>query len=150
MEGFFESFIYLLITIVILVLSMRKKKPVEQAPEEEAQPGDPFSDVFGDEDEDIEAAETVPGPVTSGARKEEPAGGKSVQWMSEAEAKEMLMDADAVMKEAAANNPIARLEGRVEQVYEDAYNVGGPEGGGVPFNLRKAVIYYEILDRRTF
>ncbi len=150
MEGFFESFIYLLITIVILVLSMRKRKPVQQSPEEEERPGDPLSEMFEDHDEYEEEAETAARPAMVTADEEDAPKGKSVQWMTDSEAREMLMDADAVMKEAAGNNPIAELEGKVENVYDDAYSTGSSEGGGIPFDLKKAVIYYEILDRRTF
>ncbi len=148
MEGFLESFIYVLITIVILVLSMRKKKPVQQSPEEEERPGDQLSEMFEDQDQYEEESETAAGPAMVTAEEGAP-GGKSVQWMSDAEAKDMLMDADAVMKEAADNNPIAEFEGEVEQVYDDAYSTGSSEGGGISFDLKKAVIYYEILDRRT-
>ncbi len=142
-----ESFIYLLITVVILVLSLRKKKPVEPGSEESSQTGDPFSELFK-EDEELEKeyrTESQPATVTShktyDSKQESP-------WMSDTEAREMLIDTDAIMKEAKENNPIAQFEG---QVKTDAYGIGmvDPEGG-IPFDLKKAVIYSEILNRRVF
>jgi hypothetical protein len=67
--------------------------------------------------------------------------------MTETEAQDMLMDADAVIKEAAENNPIAELEGKVE---DDAYSIDVAKDKGILFDLRKAVIYSEILEKRTF
>ncbi|TVR74943.1 MAG: hypothetical protein EA408_01360 [Marinilabiliales bacterium] len=148
MEGFFETFIYLIITVVILVLSMRKKKQPVQAPEDEEGPGDPLSELFSDEDEQ-EEYQPAPEPATVQAESSSASDGRPVQWMSDAEAKEMLMDAEAVMKEAAENNPIAEFEGQTEPVEDDAYDTGSYEKEGVSFNLKKAVIYSEILGRRT-
>ena len=146
MEGFLESFIYLLITIVILVLSMRKKKPVQPLPDDEVTgQDDPFSDLFSDEDGEDDY---VPVPqVVPSAGSTEDAGEKPTPWMSQQEAQDMLMDADAVIKEAAENNPIAEFEGQVE---EDAYGFGLIKEGGIDFDLKKAVIYSEIIERRSF
>ncbi len=146
MEGFLESFIYLLITIVILVLSMRKKKPVQPVPDDEVTgQDDPFSDLFRDEDKE---GDYVPEPQTvSHAGSTEDAGEEPTPWMSHQEAQDMLMDADAVIKEAAENNPIAEFEGQVE---EDAYGFGLIKEGGIDFDLKKAVIYSEIIERRSF
>ncbi len=148
MEGFLESFLYLLITIVILVLSMRKKKPVESETEEAPQSGDPFSDIFGEEEpeeqERDEQEEQAQPAMVSPYQDEEQE--KSIPWMSETDAKDSLMDVDQVMKEAAENNPIARYEGQVES---DAYTVG-LEDDQIRFDLKKAVIYSEILERRSF
>ena len=145
MEGFTESFIYLLITIVILVLSMRKRKPAQPVSEEEkSPPGDPFSELFKDEDDEDYEPEIQPSTISG---KQAGGSGQSNPWMTETEAQDMLMDADAIIKEAAENNPIAELEGKVE---EDAYSIDIEESKGISFDLRKAVIYSEILGRRTF
>ncbi len=150
MEGFFETFIYLIITIVILVLSLRKKKkPVQESVDEE-RPGDPLSDLFSDEDEQEEEYQPAPKPATVQAEGSSASDSRPVQWISNAEAKEMLMDADEVMKEAAENNPIAEFEGEVESVQDDAYNADKDEKEGIAFDLKKAVIYSEILSRRTY
>ncbi|MFO7923949.1 MAG: hypothetical protein R6U58_09680 [Bacteroidales bacterium] len=142
MEGFLETFIYLLITIVILVLSMRKKKPVKTVSEDENAAEDPFTGIFNDDEE--EEYNQTPRPVTV-TEKETQSQEKITPWMSETEADDMLMDADSVMKEAADNNPIAEYEGEVE----DAYSLGADDEG-IPFDLKKAVIYSEVLNRRTF
>jgi hypothetical protein len=131
---------------VILVLSMRKKKPLQTVSDDETTgQEDPFSDLFRDEnDEDDYVAEhqtiTPAGPI-------EDAGEKSTPWMSQQEAQKMLMDADAVIKEAAENNPIAEFEGQVE---DDAYGFSVVNEGGIDFDLKKAVIYSEIIERRSF
>jgi hypothetical protein len=143
MEGYLESFLYLLITIVILVLSLRKKKPVHpegregEEGEEVPRTSDPFSDMFRDEEEE-EEYDDEPQPVK-----------ESSPWVSDKEAQRLLIDADQVMKEAAENNPIAELEGLV---VKDAYELDQPESQdqGISFDLKKAVIYYEILEKRTF
>ena len=140
-----ESFIYLLITIVILVLSMRKRKPAKPvSEEEETRPGDPFSELFKDEDDEDYEPE-IQSSTVSGQQAVE--SGQPNPWMTDTEAQDMLMDADAVMKEAAENNPIAELEGKVE---DDAYSIDIDESKGIPFDLRKAVIYSEILGKRTY
>ena len=144
MEGFMESFIYLLITIVILVLSMRKRKPAQPVSEEETRSGDPFTELFRDEEDEDYDPEIRPATV-SGQQPDE--SDRSNPWMTETEAQDMLMDADAVIKEAAENNPIAELEGKVE---DDAYSIDVAKDKGIPFDLRKAVIYSEILEKRTF
>ncbi len=144
MEGFLESFLYLLITIIILVLSMRKKKPVgEEA--QESRTDDPFRDIFAEqEEEEYDAeAEGHPEAVQQEYRKQPEA---SVTWMTESDAKDSLMDADRIMKEASDNNPIAR-----EDIAEiDAYGIGETEDSGIRFNLKKAVIYSVILERKAF
>lgn len=144
MDGFLESFIYLLITIVILVLSMRKKKPVEPESEESTQSADPFSELFKDDEEYEEEYRPDLQPATA---TDPGNSGQESPWMSNAEASDMLMDADAIMKEAEQNNPIAKFEGDVK---EDAYGIGLSDHEGIPFDLKKAVIYSEILDRRIF
>jgi hypothetical protein len=153
MEGFMESFIYLLITIVILVLSMRKKKMVQE-PEEmgEERTGDPFRDLFRDDDEEEELSQEEhpwnepaeqPNPwMNEPAMKEEPN-----PWMTDSEVKNLVLDSDAIMREASENNPIAKLEGATE---DDAYEIGLNNDQGVAFDLKKAVIYSEILEKRTF
>jgi hypothetical protein len=143
MEGFMESFIYLLITIVILVLSMRKRKPAQPVSEEETPPGDPFSELFNDENDEDYGPEIQPSTVSG---QQSDGSGQPNPWMTETEAQDMLMDADAIMKEAAENNLIAELEGKVEG---DAYSIDIDEDKEIPFDLRKAVIYSEILGRRT-
>ena len=124
---------------------MRKRKSAQPvAEEEETQPGDPFRELFNDEEDEGSDPEIQPSTV-SGRQ-----AGDSEQpnpWMTETEAQDMLMDADAIMKEAADNNPIADLEGKVE---EDAYSIDVGESKGIPFDLRRAVVYSEILGRRTF
>ena len=139
-----ETFIYLLITIVILVLSMRKKKPVEPVGEETTSSPDPFSDLFReDDDSDVFIPETK--QVTQ-APPADPYQNQAGPWMSEVEAQDMVIDAEAVMKEAAENNPIAQFEGQLE---EFSYEIEVSQDKGVPFDLKKAVIYSEILERRT-
>ena len=150
MEGFFETFVYLLITIVILVLSLRKKKQQSPAPAEEEKQESPFKDLFADEEEPDEDYEPVPQPASATSGAEAKQEERPVQWMSDDEAKALVMDADAVMKEAAENNPIADYEGEPEHVQDDAYSVGDRRREGIAFDLRKAVIYSEILGRRTF
>ncbi len=144
MEGFLESFIYLLITIVILVLSMRNKKKVEPEGEESSAPEHPFSDLFGDEGEEDDNVtlqpETLQEEHVDQLEKPSP-------WMSETDARSMVMDADQIIKEAAENNPIARLEGEVE---DDVYGIGHSDDGGISFDLKKAVIYSEIIQRKVF
>jgi hypothetical protein len=164
MEGFIESFIYLLITIVILVLSMRKKTQVNlpESEEEEDRPGDPFSDLFRDEpEEEGDDSEYRPArvPARSGEATEEYAAWMTEEparedneyesanpWMTESEAGKMVMDADAVLREASENNPIAEMEGQID----DAYHIGISDGTPTKFDLKKAVIYSEILERRVF
>jgi hypothetical protein len=144
MEGFLESFLYLLITIIILVLSMRKKKPVEEEAQE-TRTDDPFRDIFAEQEEEEYEDETEGHPevVPQEYRKQPEA---AVTWMTESDAKDSLMDADQIMKEATDNNPIAR-----EDIAEiDAYGVGETEDSGIRFNLKKAVIYSVILERKTF
>ncbi|MGF1586882.1 MAG: hypothetical protein ACFCUM_16285 [Bacteroidales bacterium] len=163
MEGFIESFIYLLITIVILVLSMKKKKQVNlPESEEEDRPGDPFSDLFRDEPE-VEEVDSEYRPATVSGRSggtaeeyttwmtDEPAqeqmeAEETNPWMTETEAKKMVMDADAVLKEASENNPIADMEGQID----DAYHIGISDDSLIKFDLKKAVIYSEIIERRVF
>ena len=146
MEGFLESFLYLLITIVILVLSMRKRKTTETVTEEDNhRDNDPFSEVFGDESQ--EEYEPEPRPVTA-SRKAIPGQGNDDPWMTEAEAKKLSMDAGKMMQEAADDNPIARHEVVTE---DDIYGIGhSGEDDGITFDLKKAVIYSEILNRREF
>ena len=142
MEGYLESFLYLLITIVILIFSMRKKRQVETEGEEAPGSGDPFQEIIYDEDQ--EEYETQPAGASQGLGTVQE---KSTPWMSEKEAGKLLMDADQVMKEAADNNPIAAYEGKTEQ---DAYGISLPGDEGIPFDLKRAVIYSEILNRRQF
>ncbi len=144
MEGFLESFIYLFITIVILVLSLRKKKPAQPLPDEEPQSGDPFSELFRDEEDEEYEPEIQPATATG---KDEGDTVQSTPWMSESDARDMVIDADAVIREAAENNPIAEFEGRLE---EDAYGIGTGIDEGIPFDLKKAVIYSVIIERRAF
>lgn len=144
MEGFLESFLYLFITIVILVLSMRKKKPAQPLPDEETQSDDPFAELFRDEeDEDYEPERQL--ATVTGTEGDDKA--QSTPWMSESDARDMVIDADAVIREAATNNPIAEYEGRLE---EDAYEIGSGNDEGIPFDLKKAVIYSVIIERRAF
>lgn len=145
MDGYLESFIYLLITIVILVLSMRKKKPVQPpVSDESTESGDPFTELFKDYDEEDEYDEE-PRPVT-GPESFQAEENESTPWMTESEARDMVMDADAVLKEASDNNPIADYEGEVK----DAYEADTDLDKGIPFDLKKAVIYSEILEKRSF
>jgi hypothetical protein len=163
MEGFIESFIYLLITIVILVLSMKKKKQVNLPGSEDSdRPGDPFSDLFRDEPEEEEDESVYrPAKVPSGDIKEEythwmteeplqedQAGGyeETNPWMTESEAAKMVIDSDAVLREASENNPIAEMEGQID----DAYHISIAVDSQYKFDLKKAVIYSEILERRVF
>lgn len=149
MEEFIEIFIYLLITIVILVLSMRKKKTVEPESEESSQTGDPFSELFKEDAEYEEDYGKGPQPATVSNQEVQPAkaSGQESPWMSKTEASDMLMDSDAVIKEAKENNPIAQYEGKVK---EDAYGIGMSYEEGIPFDLKKAVIYSEILNRKIY
>lgn len=163
MEGFTESFIYLLITIVILVLSMRKKKQVNlPESEEEDRPGDPFSDLFKVEPEEEEDDSEYRRATVSGKSGEtaeeyttwmtdEPAHKQkevegSNPWMTEAEAEKLVIDADAVLREASENNPIAEMDGQID----DAYHIGTSDDSQIKFDLKKAVIYSEIIERRVF
>ncbi len=141
MEGFMESFIYLLITVVILVLSMRKKKQVKPLSDEETQQDHPFSELFKDEED--KEYDNMPQPAAVSVETRT----GSIPWVSESEAKKMVMDADAVIREAAENNPIAQLEG---QLGEDAYDLTRSVDSGIDFDLKKAVIYSEIIERKTF
>lgn len=141
MEGFMESFIYLLITVVILVLSMRKKKQVKPLSDEETQQDHPFSELFKDEED--KEYDNMPQPAAVSVETRT----GSIPWVSESEAKKMVMDADAVIREAAENNPIAQLEG---QLGEDAYDLTRSVESGIDFDLKKAVIYSEIIERKTF
>jgi hypothetical protein len=142
MEGYLESFLYLLITIVILIFSMRKKRQVETEDEEAPVSGDHYQEIIYDEDP--EEYETRPAVASQGR---ETMQAKSSPWMSEKEAGKLLIDADQVMKEAADNNPIAAYEGKTE---EDAYGISLPGDEGIPFDLKRAVIYSEVLNRRQF
>lgn len=136
-----ESFIYLLITVVILVLSMRKKKQVKPLSDEETQQDHPFSELFKDEED--KEYDNMPQPAAVSVETRT----GSIPWVSESEAKKMVMDADAVIREAAENNPIAQLEG---QLGEDAYDLTRSVDSGIDFDLKKAVIYSEIIERKTF
>jgi hypothetical protein len=127
---------------VILIFSMRKKRQVETEGEEAPGSGDPFQEIIYDEDQ--EEYETRPAAVSEGRGTVQE---KATPWMSEKEAGKWLMDADQVMKEAADNNPIATHEGKTE---EDAYGISLPGEEGIPFDLKRAVIYSEILNRRQF
>ncbi len=139
MEGLFESLIYLIIAVVILVLSMRKKRPDQVKDKEDAGTTGMPEDIFKDEEE----YDVKPQPVTATER----AQGESVSWMSESEARDKLMDSDEVLKEASENNPIAQFE---SQSKADAYGINQPEDREITFDLKRAVIYKEILERRTF
>jgi 16S rRNA C967 or C1407 C5-methylase (RsmB/RsmF family) len=158
MEGFMESFIYLLITVIILVLSMRKKSQVQQPESEpEEQTGDPFRDLFRDEEDEAEEYRGEHHPATMADRHKEafPETGSWIieekeetnPWMTDAEVRQMTIDADEVMREAAGNNPIAELEGKVAY---DAYDIEVDDDMNIAFDLKKAVIYSEIIQRRTF
>jgi hypothetical protein len=145
MEGFLESFLYLLITIVILVLSMRKKKPVQHETEETPQQGDPFSGLFGDEEDHEEYnAEPQPAAVSQeyDGDRERPS-----PWISKADASKSLLDAEQVLREAEENNPIAQYE---SAGHDDVYEIGYSVDNGIRFDLKKAVIYSEIIERRIF
>ena len=139
-----ESFLYLLITIVILVLSLRKKKPVDPEIDKAPRPGDPFAELFGTEEpEDYEKA-TQPLTVTDNLQN----GSETyASRMSEAEVKKSVMDFDKVLREAAENNPIAHQEGGTD---DNAYGLGLSDDEQVHFDLKKAVIYSEIIERRVF
>jgi hypothetical protein len=148
MEGFMESFLYLLITIIILVLSMRKKKPVEHM-EEPKETGDPFRDIFKKmEDDEYEAeeenvAEYRKESIQQEYREQHEA---KVHWMTESDAKDSRMDMDRIMKEASEYNPIATSGISDSEIY------GGSaiEDAGKRIDLKKAVIYSIILERKTF
>jgi hypothetical protein len=144
MEGFLESFLYLLITIVILVLSMRKKKPVDPETGEAPRPGDPFSEIFGTDHQ--EEYEEAPPPLMV-ADDLQNGTGTHTSWMSEAERKRSILDFDQILKEAAENNPIALQEGGIAG---DAYGLDNPDYEQIHFDLKKAVIYSEIIERRVF
>ena len=121
---------------------MRRKKTVETVSEEEQRDNDPFSEVFGEESHEEYESEQRPATSTY-------TGGDSkagTPWMSEAEAKDLLMDASKVMEEAEDNNPIALYE----EEADDAYGIGHSSEEGIQFDLKKAVIYSEIINRRVF
>jgi hypothetical protein len=144
MEGFLESFLYLLITIIILVLSMRKKKSVQQEHEEHPHQGDPFDGLFGDEEhEDNDIGAEPAKPYKEKVFSHEP----SSPWISEADRVRSHLDADQVMREAAENNPIAMQENEVQK---DHYDLDYSDNDGISFDLRKAVIYSEIIEKRIF
>lgn len=143
MEGFLEVFIYLLITIVILVLSMRRKKVMQPPGKDEDRPGgNPFSELFKDPEKEYDIDHE---PVTI-SRKKETVTEEPSPWMSESEARDMVINTDAIIKEAA-DNPIAQREGRVA---DDVYGVEAEEDKGIDFDLKKAVIHSVILERRTY
>jgi len=144
MEGFLESFIYLLITIVILVLSIRKKKAAQPPVSDESiEPEDPYREIFRDYDEEDEYDEGSRPEVAAAsyeAEENEPS-----PWVTESEARDMVMNTDAVLKEAA-DNPFAEHEGEIK----DVYNTETADEKGISFDLKKAVIYSAIIERRSF
>jgi hypothetical protein len=150
MEGFLESFLYLLITIIILVLSMRKKKPVGHMEEsQETGTNDPFRDIFKQREE--EEYETEEEKVSEYHREEieqeyRDRHEKKVQWMTESDAKDSRIDMDRIMKEASDNNPIA-AEGIEES---EIYGGDVTEDTGIRIDLKKAVIHSIILEKKTF
>jgi hypothetical protein len=150
MEGFLESFLYLLVTIIILVLSMRKKKPVGHMEEsQETGTNDPFRDIFKQreeeeyETEEGKAAEYHQEDIEKEYRERHE---KKVQWLTESDAKQSRLDMDRIMKEASDNNPIASVG--IEE--SEIYGADLTEDTGIRINLKKAVIHSIILERKTF
>ncbi len=146
MEGFFESFLYLMIAIVILILSMRgnKKKQESQSDTREEPYGEPaYEPVVQDETDEYKESGDVmkTGRTTHDDDEKTP-------WISEKDAQASVMDVDSVLKEAQTN-PIAEQEGLLESV-DDHYNKKKTKKPPIDFDLKKAVVFSSILERREY
>ncbi len=141
MEGLVESLIYLLIAVVVLVMSMKggkKKEPAVETTEEYPAGDDVYEPAV-----EKQKPQTVKQPVTSA-----PKGEKESPWISDKEAKDSVLDAESVLKEANTN-PIAQKEVQ-EEDSKDHYGENKKKRQVFEFDLKKAVIYNALLDRQEY
>lgn len=146
MEGFFESFLYLIIAIVILILSMKgsRKKQGSQTDTREESHGEPaYEPVVQDYPDDYKKTGDI--MKTAGATQEEE---ESTPWISEKNAKASVINVDSVLREAQSN-PIAEQEGQLESLDEN-YNKKKTRKPPIDFDLKKAVVFSSILERREY